>query len=70
LRQTPKGKRNGEFLIQAWEWDDLIEGRLPQPLIEGAMDRYTLLDLAKACLVMAGFKPLARRIENAEEEKD
>lgn len=69
LRQTPEGKRKGEWLIQAWEWDDLIKGRLPQPLVEGAMDRCTLLNLAKACLVMAGLKPLARRIENAEEEE-
>jgi hypothetical protein len=67
LRQTEEGQRLDETLIQTWRWDDLQEHKFPEPFLEGAMDRDTLLTLAKAALTMAGLKDLVRRIKDAEE---
>jgi len=59
IRQTKWGVRNGEFLLEAWDFEDGCSEPMSEPTLVGAMDKTTLTKLARACLNSIGRKDLA-----------
>ena len=62
IRQTEWGRRNGEYLMEVWDYDDSSDRMTNQPTLTGAMDERVLKQITWACLRMLGRKDLAAQV--------
>ncbi len=63
IRQSAWGKRNGEYMIEVWDYDDACAEPMKRPTLIGALDELGMTRLAMSCLKVLGKHSMANEIE-------